>query len=214
LTTIQELATIQKDMNAIQSPEQTDEFVIGDLETLRALTDRQRLQIMEAFARHGGAPRTVKEVASDLGESPTKLYYHVNMLEQHGLLLVAESRIVSGIVEKRYTPSARRFRVDRELLSAASAGSTGLADQVGDAIGNVLDSAGDGLRAAIASGQFNPGDGKNLVTQGTMRLTAALAERVRALLKEIAEIEDSADDDAADYALTIAFHPSPGAPDQ
>ena len=135
------------------------------------------------------------------------------MLEQHGLLVVAESRIVSGIIEKRYTPSARRFRVDRELLSAASAGSAGVADQVGDAIGNVLDSAGDGLRSAIASGRFHPGDGKNLVSHGTMRLTAAQAERVRSLLKEIAETEDSTEDEAADYALTIAFHPSPGAAD-
>ena len=191
-------------MNGVQAPEQLDEFVIGDLETLRALTDRQRLQIMEAFARHGGAPRTVKDVAGELGESPTKLYYHVNMLEQHGLLIVAESRIVSGIVEKRYTPAARRFRVNRELLSVAT---------VGDALGNVLDSATDTLRTAIASGQFNPGDGKNLVSHGTMRLTPAQAERVRVALKEIVETEDSTDEEATDYALTVAFHPSPVATD-
>jgi len=205
--------TIQKDMNAISAPAQSEEFVIGDLETLRALTDRQRLQIMEAFARHGGAPRTVKAVASELGETPTKLYYHVNMLEQHGLLVVAESRIVSGIVEKRYTPSARRFRVDRELLSAASGGSVDAADQLGDALGNVLDSAGDALRSAISSAQFKPGDGRSLVSHGTMRLTAAQAERIRVLLKEIVDTEDSTDDDAADFALTVAFHPSPGATD-
>jgi DNA-binding transcriptional ArsR family regulator len=214
LTTVQQFATIQKDMNAGSMSVPADEFVIGDLETLRALTDRQRLQIMEAFARHGGAPRTVKEVARELAESPTKLYYHVNMLEEHGLLVVAESRIVSGIVEKRYTPSARSFRVDRELLSAASTGTADAAGEVGDAIGNVLDSAGDALRSAIASGRFMPGDGNNLVSHGTMRLTAEQAERVRLLLKEIVETDDSTDEGAADYALTIAFHPSPGASGQ
>ena len=200
-------------MNAAQVPIQIDEFVIADLETLRALTDRQRLQIMESFARQGGAPRTVKEVARELGESPTKLYYHVNMLEQHGLLVVAESRIVSGIVEKRYTASARRFRVDRELLSAASAGVGDAATEVGDALVNVLDAAGDALRAAVASGELQPGDGKNFVSHGTMRLTVEQAQRVRQALKEIVDTDDSTDEDAADYALTVAFHPSLGVTD-
>lgn len=199
-------------MNEIAAPTVREELVIGDLETLRALTDRQRLKIMEAFA-HGGVPRTVKEVARELGEAPTKLYYHVNMLEQHGLLVVAGSRLVSGIVEKRYMPSARQYRVDRELLSGASA--TGVtATDVSDAIAAVFDSATDALRTAIAAGDIVPGDGRSLVSHGTLRLNAEQAARVRDLLMEIVDTPDSTSDDADDYALTVAFHPSPVLPDR
>jgi hypothetical protein len=185
-----------------------DEIVISDVETLRALTDRQRLQIMEAFARNGGEPRTVKDVARELGAQVTKLYYHVNLLEQHGLLVVAGSRLVSGIVEKRYRPAARSFRVDRSLLSAASAAGMDAKDDVREALGNVLDSAADAVRAAISSRTFAPGDGRNLVSHGTMRLTPDQASRVQEALREIIETPDSTDEDAADYALTVALHPT------
>lgn len=186
-----------------------DELVIDDLDTLRALSDRQRLRIMEAFARHGGMPRTVKEVARELGESPTKLYYHVNLLEQHGLLVVAESRLVSGIVEKSYMPSARQFRVDRELLAGAAAAGTN-AVEVSDAIAQVIESGVDELRTALASGVVVPGDGRNLVSYGTLRLTQDQARHVRALLADIVNTTETtdADADADDYALTISFHPT------
>jgi len=183
-----------------------DELVIDDLDTLRALSDRQRLRIMEAFARHGGEPRTVKDVARELGESPTKLYYHVNLLEQHGLLVVAESRLVSGILEKSYRPSARQFRVDRELLSGAAAGGTG-AVEVSEAIAQVVESGVEELRTALASGAVVPGDGRNLVSYGTLHLTQEQARRLRKALAEIVNTTDTTDADAADYALTIAFHP-------
>ena len=187
------------------------ELVIGELETLRALTDRHRLQIMESFARYGGKPRTVKDVARELGQAPTKLYYHVNLLEQHGLLVVAGSRLVSGIVEKRYRPAAREFRVDKELLRAASTAGDAAGDDVRRALATVLDSAADDLRAAMARDTFNYGDGRNLVSRGTLRLTDDQARRLRELLKEIVETADSNDELASDYRLTIAFHPLPEA---
>ena len=183
-----------------------DELVIADLDTLRALSGRQRLRIMEAFARHGGEPRTVKDVARELGESPTKLYYHVNLLEQHGLLVVAESRIVSGILEKSYRPSARQFRVDRELLSGAGAAGAN-AMEVSEAIAQVVESGVEELRTALASGAVVPGDGRNLVSYGTLRLTHEQARRLRNALAEIVNTTETTDADADDYALTIAFHP-------
>ena len=83
-------------MNDSQSVEQTraDEMVIDNLETLKVLADQLRKRIMEQFDE----PSTVKEVARKLGTSPSKLYYHVNLLEEHGLLKVTDTRIVSGII--------------------------------------------------------------------------------------------------------------------
>jgi DNA-binding IclR family transcriptional regulator len=182
-------------------PEIRDELVIGDLETLRALTDRTRLRLIEAFSRGGGEPRTVKDVAAELGEPPTKLYYHVNMLEQHGLLVVAGSRLVSGIVEKRYAPAARDFRVDRALLRTSGA-----------AVSNILESAADDLRVAFAASAIDAGDGRTLIGRGELRLTEDQARRLRAALAEIMQTPDSTDQDAGDYTITIAFHPVASTP--
>jgi hypothetical protein len=46
---------------------------------------------------------------------PNRLYYHVNLLEEHGLVRVTQTRIVSGIVERTYALVARHFAVSDDL---------------------------------------------------------------------------------------------------
>lgn len=94
----------------------TDEIVVEDLETLKVLADPLRLRIRELMRD----PTTVKQVAHELDLPPTKLYYHINLLEKHGLIVVVDTRIVSGIIEKHYQITARSVRVARHLLSPTS----------------------------------------------------------------------------------------------
>jgi DNA-binding transcriptional ArsR family regulator len=72
---------------------------------LKALADPLRLAILDALT--SGAHRelrvlSVKELAAELGEPKTKLYRHIKLLEAAGLIRVAATRLVSGIVEQRY----------------------------------------------------------------------------------------------------------------
>src|ERR687885_168224 len=92
--------------------------VIRDLETVRLISDPLRLQILEALRKE---PRTVKQVAAQLDVPATNLYYHVRLLEQRGLIRVTDTRIVSGIIEKRYQTVAYRLSIDRRLLEGAPA---------------------------------------------------------------------------------------------
>ena len=94
--------------------ERLDIFTITDLETLKAVSTPFRQKLMQLMA---GEPRTVKDMAAELGMPPSRLYYHVNQLEKHGVIQVAGTRIVSGILEKHYQVSARAYRVDRALLA-------------------------------------------------------------------------------------------------
>ncbi len=94
----------------------TDEIVVEDMETLKVLADPLRLRIRELMRE----PTTVKLVAQELDLPPTKLYYHINLLEKHGLIVVVDTRIVSGIIEKHYQIAARSVRVARHLLSPTS----------------------------------------------------------------------------------------------
>ncbi len=89
------------------------EQVINDLETLKVLADPLRLRIRELLVQ----PSTVKQLAAELGIPATKLYYHVNLLEKHGLITVVESRLVSGIMERVYQVTAYRVQVAAELLT-------------------------------------------------------------------------------------------------
>jgi len=102
--------------------ERADVFTIANLETLRVLTDPLRMRLMSAFADQPDTPVTVKQLANQLEVRPTRLYYHVNLLEEHGLIKVASSRVVSGIIEKSYIPAARSINIDQELLKVSPAG--------------------------------------------------------------------------------------------
>ena len=91
-----------------------EQLQISTLETLKVFSDPLRQQIIEALL---DGSKTVKQVAAKLDHSPTKLYYHVNLLEEHGLIRVTETRIVSGIIEKHYQSAARSFLIHRALLT-------------------------------------------------------------------------------------------------
>ncbi|MGH2560428.1 MAG: winged helix-turn-helix domain-containing protein [Thermomicrobiales bacterium] len=100
--------------------------VITDPEALAALSHPLRLRILEYLRAAGGESRSVKEVAAALDVSQTKLYYHVHQLAEQELIRVAETRLVSGIVERRYQVTAYRLSVDRGLLASPEAASEAL----------------------------------------------------------------------------------------
>jgi DNA-binding transcriptional ArsR family regulator len=102
-----------------------DFCVISDLETLKVVTDPLRLNIVNLLR---GEPRTAKELAKTLHLSQTKLYYHIGLLEQHRLIRVVGTRLVSGILEKQYQATAYKLSVDRRLFAPTptSAGYEGL----------------------------------------------------------------------------------------
>lgn len=121
--------------------------IIDDLDTLRLLTQPLRLRIVEAL-RSAPGPLTVKELAAALGTTQTKLYYHVNLLEGANLIRVAATRLVSGIVEKRYAATTYRLSVDRALLSREASGDDGLEVL----LSIILDQARTEIRRSVAAG--------------------------------------------------------------
>ncbi len=94
-----------------------DEHIITDLETLKVISNPLRLQILEriGLACETDTLTTVKQLSEALDLPPTKLYYHVNLLEKHDLIRVAETRVVSGIIEKHYQVRAKRLRANMDI---------------------------------------------------------------------------------------------------
>jgi predicted transcriptional regulator len=179
---------------------------ITSLEMLKVLTDPFRIQIIESL----GQPQTVKTVAQQLGVTPTKLYYHINMLEQHGLIRVVSTRIVSGILERSYQITANSF----EVASSFASPNATLEDALGF-MTSVLDAGKLEMRRAYNSGQFempsSPSEAKQamLLTRTILSLTEARAKKFRELMSKLLEkFSDEQSAETQDFSLTIAFHPT------
>jgi transposase-like protein len=191
--------------------EPAPEFTIPSLETLKVFSDPLRQQIIEALL---DGPKTVKQVAAELDLAPTKLYYHINLLEEHQLIRVTETRIVSGIIEKQYQAIARRFTIQRSLLMPGEVG--------GSAIDTALDAILDPIRAEIHRG-LNSGlidTSEDASQQRKLKIWRALSrlseeqaldfyDRLEALVREYeSHMHAPENDDCQPYTLIIGIYPT------
>ncbi|HTC85093.1 MAG TPA: helix-turn-helix domain-containing protein [Candidatus Acidoferrum sp.] len=198
------------------------ELKVSDLETLRVLADPQRFRLVQVMSTRPGDQWTVKEMARAVGATPTKLYYHVNLLEEHGLIVVTGSRLVSGILEKRYQVAADQLSVDRKLFATGDAAAN---ETMHTMLSTVLDTTREDIEASVKAGiaslHHEEGeDGREPIalSKGFDRLSRARAVEFRARLKALyLEFEESPSSEAggsandADerfpYALMVAFYP-------
>ena len=185
------------------------EMVITDVEQLRAISDPLRVRIVEAMADLPLRGWTAKELAEQLRTKQTALYHHLNLLEERGFIEVAETRVVSGIVEKRYRVTAVSFRVERSLLAGGGS----------DAMGEVLDTLFDKARTEIMAGQraglvdlgAESHEQRRMALWSThARLSPASARKVTRLVERLAAMDDLEDPNGTDYGLVVAFYPRAG----
>ena len=101
-------------------PEQSAVYKITSLEQIKVVADPLRLRILECFSRE---EQTTKQVAQKIGEKPTRLYHHVELLERVGLIRRTRTRQNRGTLEKYYLAVARCFEAGPGLFSGAESGS-------------------------------------------------------------------------------------------
>ena len=195
------------------SAEPLDERLIGDVETLRALSDPVRLRILEAMSSKPDETFTVKRLAGELQTSQTKLYHHVNTLLERDLILVAGQRVVSGIIETSYRVGQRNLRLDRRLLASDP---TVMHDTLVTIFDGARDDIEQGLRQGVISVEEDVApEHKLLLARGLGRLSpeaaAAFRERLAALFEEFGATEADAPASGPDarpaYGLVISMYP-------
>ncbi|MBL8162220.1 MAG: winged helix-turn-helix transcriptional regulator [Anaerolineae bacterium] len=194
------------------SPHKPDaEFIVNDLDTLKVLADPLRLQIVELITQ---SPRTVKQVAAVLNMQPTKLYYHIKLLEEKALIRVVDTRIVSGIVEKQYQAAALNFRVNRELFKLTSqAGKEGLNVMLTGLFDDIREDIQQSVEAEVldvSAQEDSSATQSMLLLRQTLHLTpehaAEFHQRLRALVREYAQ--DDAQPEQDPYGLLITVYPT------
>jgi DNA-binding transcriptional ArsR family regulator len=181
-------------------------FWIEDLDSLRALADPTRLQIIELLLE----PLSVKEIAEEMAVPRTRLYHHIKTLEQNGLIRVVGERKARALNERVYVAAAKEFRPGPGILEEATG------DEMGEALlTTVLDTTRADFIRAVRAGivRLDEIGERQLLAVGRclVRLPAAKAEKfareVEDLVKRMNEEDTQADEDPV-FAFAFVFYPT------
>jgi DNA-binding transcriptional ArsR family regulator len=179
---------------------------VADVEILRAMADPTRLAILSVLMERPDDLQvmSVKEIAARIGEPQTKLYRHMKHLEAAGLIRVAATRMVSGILEQRYQAGQRELQFDRSFMRAH-------ADESEIALGALFDGFRARFFAAFTDERFAP---ENLeeaerfrlptICFSETRISPARAAEVSKRLREVTELlDDKAAEDPGGVAVNV-----------
>ena len=192
-----------------------DIFTITSLETLKVFSDPLRQQIIDTLL---DGRKTVKQIALDLDTIPTKLYYHINLLEEHGLIRVVDTRIVSGIIEKHYGIAARNFSISRTLLTPGQRESEN--QGLDAALNAIVERTRAEIQKSVQNGVIDttgeaPVHRKLMMGRGRSRLSKAQAEafyeRLSNLLDEFEMMrtsEEAENDESDSYSFVFTIYPT------
>jgi len=162
------------------------------------LADPVRVELIERLID----PASVTEVAEAMGVIRTRLYHHVRLLEEAGLIRVVETRQRRAIPEKIYQSTAKRFQPSKRFLADASPV---------QAVAAIVDSAFTVTRADItrsfAEGRAGFDDDESQRTMMLNRSVVKLSgERLHELITELGALLDRYEDDDPDpTAIPVAF---------
>jgi predicted transcriptional regulator len=185
-----------------------DILTLKALGQLKALSDPFRQRILEGFC---AKPATTKQIAERLGEKPTKLYHHVEILAQAGLIKLVKTRQNRGTVEKYYQTVARKFAVDQQLLSPTPTANE-VMGELQTMVTNALQTSLSEAHTDFAVDLTNKSDAACLpiaTTHTRIRTSRKQIARLIQKLQKWSEECRAAHDDKGEveYNLTLAFYP-------
>jgi DNA-binding transcriptional ArsR family regulator len=192
---------------------------IDDVESLRAMADPIRLAILSALMEpvNGELPvMSAKELAAHLNESQTKLYRHIRQLEAAGLIRVAATRMVSGILEQRYQACQRDLSFGSGFLREHADESEGMMQAL-------MDHFRQGFFTAFRDAKRAPGAvppeeafRQPKIMAGSAKMSMAKAAELRSRMDEfLARLDDSFNEEPHGIRvnLLVAYYAEPGEED-
>lgn len=129
-----------------------EELELDSEERIKAFTHPYRMRLLNAL-RQQAKPATATELARSLGDGPGKAHYHMRLLEAAGIVAVARTEVVNGIIARYYEPAARHFIVQSGLGPADEDGA--LRDELSRMIARRFK---EGLKAFLERTMMEAGD--------------------------------------------------------
>jgi biotin operon repressor len=180
-------------------------FPIDDLETLQLIMTEPRIELIELLRN----PSSVAQLAESLEVPRTRLYHHINALEEVGAIVVVDERRAGALNEKIYQVAARSFQPSEKFLQSATPKEQAIA---------ILDSLFSITRTdfvrAVERNQISLSETEKsrskTIARHMLTLTpqrrSELVGRLQSLLLEFADDDES--DETEPFALLIIGHPS------
>lgn len=160
----------------------------------------------ELLTRLIKAPATAAELATAVAAPVTRIYYHLDLLEQNGAIQVIATRRVRGVDERQYRATARSFRLHPDLLEQARE-HPALLDDVVEAM---FASARAQLRGGAAQQAAQP-ERRRVLGHSQLELTperrAQFIDRLLELMEEFGSDEPGPGQETERYGLLIAAYP-------
>lgn len=178
--------------------EPAEVFEIDEAETFEVLADPTRCELIERLFE----PATVSELAEAMEVPRTRLYHHIRLLEEVGMIRVVQTRQRGAIPEKIYQVTAKSYRPSDRLLveypprHAAAA----MVDPL------LATTRGDIIRSA-AEGRFQFGARDDAYRQGMLgrHLMVMSAARRHEFITELAALIDRYEDEPGGELVAATF---------
>jgi len=181
-------------------PEPRDQTIVTTPDQLAALNSQLRMRILAVCKD----PRSVRETADLLDVPITRLYHHINLLQEAGFIEVVHIRKSGARLEKIYRVTGRVITVDSERLGELSDPRAAAAA----AVSVVIEPTRAEAEAAFLA-RLSGGDEHYYVGRDQARLTdddaIELIERLEQLVRTFLTDRNTGDDpNALPYAFTYA----------
>ena len=177
------------------APEQIEEMLLDDLDLIGELTHPLRSRVLHRLRR----PHSVGELAESLEVPITRLYHHINRLEEIGMISVVATRRPGARTEHRYRNAAPDFRLDDKVIGATDAAT------FARTVGSLFDVTKTEILREIEVGGLSPErvHGRASIAFSEFSLDddtlAEFLDRLHALLAEYSKTDEQTDEQTDSY---------------
>lgn len=180
-----------------------EEFQLTKLSQLDALSSPVRMRILRSATQ----PITVGELSDKFGVPKTRLYYHVNLLADEGLLIQVDERKVGARIERLYKTVASTMQPGPGLIESIDD-----PHKAAEATAAVLFDPARAETEAVLTSMF---EGETLegpeLGRLQLRLTdeqvEELSSEVGALIEKMKEDQYHSGDEGRWWSFTLSFVP-------
>ena len=176
------------------------------LDMMKLIFDPKTEAILQAVKNTG---KTVKEIASDMEEKPSRLYYPTQKLLATGLLEVSEEKQVGNLIEKYY--SSQHLFDDNGTMQFEGELASRNADFLLPMILMSVNKGVDLLKEDLENGTKDPAQtySRSIYTETTASLTHDEWLKVNEMIRFMLDSRDSAGKDGAkEYTFSLLTYES------
>lgn len=185
-------------------PEIPEEAFITDPSQFESLSSPTRIRILKLCTD----PLSVRQIAERLGVPATRLYYHVNLLEDAGFLQVVHTRKSGARIEKLYRVAGKSITPGPELIDNVDD-----IEEAAKALASIVIEPArfeaEHVMAKRLEGEELTWDLARAFAHLTSEEFEEIASKLRAIVTEhMAGKQDPDNPESSEYSLTYALLPT------